>query len=493
MWTFGKKMTLGFGLSFVLLIIVGALSYRGVEILTRTSYMVAHTHQSLDHVNSLLSLLKDAETGQRGFLLTGDDAYLDPYRTAVTDIPLLLGELRSLVSDNPNQQRRLNSATPLVETLLKLHKDRIDMRRQSGEEAALRLVRLGEGKRQMDELRRLFGQMEEEERSLLKQRADEVESAASGVRQAITAGTVVGLLFLCGAAVVLAGVLRNQVGAAVAHVQRSSAELQAAANQQAAGAREAATSITEISTTITELLATSRQIADSAQRVVGIAEQTADAARGGGGTVQTARESITSMREQIDLVVGHMLDLGRKSQQIGAVLDLVAELAEQTNILAINATIEATVAGDAGRRFGVVADEIRKLADRMAASTKDIRAQIDDVRGAVNTTVMATEAGSKAVEAGTRQFSEVAASFGHIGGMVLTTTEAAREIELSTKQQATAVEQLNIALANTAQAARETEASSGQTLQTASQLATMSRELLRLVQAPPSGSTAGST
>ena len=107
---------------------------------------------------------------------------------------------------------------------------------------------------------------------------------------------------------------------------------------------------------------------------------------------------------------------------------------------------------------------------------------IDDVRGAVNTTVMQTETGSKAVDAGGRQFVEVAASFKQIVALVSTTTEAAREIELSTKQQSTAVEQVNVAIANVAQATKETEASSGQTLQTASQLATLSRELLRLVQ-----------
>ena len=104
------------------------------------------------------------------------------------------------------------------------------------------------------------------------------------------------------------------------------------------------------------------------------------------------------------------------------------------------------------------------------------------MRGAVNSTVMATETGSKAVEAGTRQFGEVSGAIAQIASLVQTTTEAAREIELSTKQQATAVEQVNIAIANTAQAARETEASSSQTLQTASQLAGMSRELLRLVR-----------
>ena len=177
-----------------------------------------------------------------------------------------------------------------------------------------------------------------------------------------------------------------------------------------------------------------------------------------------------------------MLELGRKSQQAGGILEIINELAEQTNILAINATIEAAGAGEAGKRFAVVADEIRKLADRVGGSTKEIRGLIDDVRGAVNTTVMTTETGAKAAEGGARQFAEVASAFRQIAGLVATTTEASKEIELSTKQQTTAVEQVNIAITNVAQASKETEASTGQTLQTAFQLTSLSRELLRIVQ-----------
>ena len=178
-----------------------------------------------------------------------------------------------------------------------------------------------------------------------------------------------------------------------------------------------------------------------------------------------------------------MLELGKKSQQAGAVLDIVAELAEQTNIVAINAAIEAAGAGDAGLRFGVVADEIRKLADRVATSTKDIRVMLDDVRGAVTATVMATETGSKAVDTGAAQVADMARSFRQIAAMVATTVEATREIELSTKQQASAVEQVHVAIAGLAQTTRETEAGATQTLQTSSQLTSLSTSLTRLVQA----------
>jgi len=180
-----------------------------------------------------------------------------------------------------------------------------------------------------------------------------------------------------------------------------------------------------------------------------------------------------------------MLVCSASSQQIGVVLDIVGELAEQTNILAINASIEAAGAGDAGRRFGVVADEVRKLADRVSASTKEIRELIDGVRSRVNTTVMATETGAKAVDAGWTQIAAVSSAFQEIAGMVTTTTDASREIELSTKQQSSAVEQVNVAVASVTQATLESEASASQTLATASQLATLSRGLTELVRTEP--------
>jgi methyl-accepting chemotaxis protein len=275
--------------------------------------------------------------------------------------------------------------------------------------------------------------------------------------------------------------LRREVGAAVGHIQSSSAELEAAATLQVSGGREQASAMSEITTTISELLITSRQIAESARRVSTIAEDTADAAERGDATIDQTRTSISAIRSQVDQIVQHMLALGEKSQQIGGVVDLVTELAEQTNILAINATIEATGAGEWGRRFAVVAEEIRKLADRTASSAKEIRALIDDVRGAVNTTVMATEIGAKSVDAGSRQFDDATSSFRTIAQLVATTNDATREIELSTQQQTAAVEQVNMAASDTARVTRETEASAVQTKQTAAHLSNLSGELLELV------------
>jgi CHASE3 domain sensor protein len=481
-WTFGRKIAAGFAVSLVLLIAIGTIAYINISKLTATSGWVTHTHEVLEHIAGVVSQLKDAETGQRGYVITGDVAFLEPYHTGSSEVLTVLKELRKLTADNANQQKRIDAAEPLINAKLAELKQTIDLRRAGNVDETAKIVRAGEGKRLMDDLRRILDEMEIEERGLLKQRAEEGEAAAGGAKSVIVFGTLLCLLCVTAAGILITRSLGRQIGSSVGQIQSSSTELQAAANQQATATKEQATAMSEISTTISELLATSRQIAESAQRVAQIAAQTAAAARSGDATVATAHDSITTIRRQVDLIVNHMLELGKKSQQIGAVLDIVAELAEQTNILAINATIEAAGANEAGKRFAVVADEIRKLADRVAGSTKEIRGLIEDVRSSVNTTIMTTEGGSKSVDAGAKQFSEVAAAFGEIAGLVGTTTEAAREIELSTKQQSTAVEQVNVAITSAAQATKETEASSGQTLQTAVELSGLSHALLRIVQ-----------
>jgi methyl-accepting chemotaxis protein len=480
-WTFGRKVGAGFAVAGLTILLVAGMGYQSTHRLIENDEQVSHTQQVRTETGLLLSLLKDAETGQRGYIITRDDSYLEPFRSALVSIDKAYGNVRSLTSDNATRQRQLDAVKPLIDAKIAELQRTIDLRKAGKADEALKIISGGKGKVLMDQIRGILAEMDQDERSLLDVRREAAESSAQLTKAVILWGSVAGLTFVALIGWFITRSLSQQIGSAVGQIQSSSAELQAAANQQATGAKEQATAMSEIATTISELLATSRQIAESAQRVALIADQTANSAKTGDGTVQRANDSIGSIRRQVDLIVSHMLDLGTKSQQIGAVLDIVSELAEQTNILAINATIEAAGAGDAGKRFAVVADEIRKLSERVTSSTKEIRTLIESVRSAVNTTVMTTETGSKSVDAGSKQFDEVASAFGRIGGLVTTTTDASREIELSTKQQKTAVEQVNVAISNVAQATRETEASSGQMLQTASQLATLSKDLLRIV------------
>ena len=481
-WTFGSRLAAGFVLSAATLLAVAAIGHGATQTLIQNDRAVDHTVQVRRELAELLLDFVNLETGYRGFALAGNDSFLAPYEQATHDTSRQFASVRALIADNPAQQRRLAELDKLGQDKMDHGKSVIDARRAGGLDAAVKLITNGRGKQLMDAVRRGVAEMDREEQTLLERRRAESEASAERAGAAIFWGSVFGTFFVALVGLLISRNLTRQIGSAVRHVQSSSTELQAAANQQATGSKEQSTAMTEVTTTISELLASAKQIAESSRRVASIAEDTVTAAKSGDQIVRRTNESIATIQRQVDLIVSNMLDLGKKSQQIGGILELINELAEQTNILAINATIEAAGAGEAGRRFGVVAEEIRRLADRVGGSTKEIRQLIDDIRSAVNKTVMATEGGNKAVDAGARQFSEVASTFAQIAGMVVTATEAAREIELSTKQQSTAVEQVNVAVASVAQATRETEASSSQTLQTASELASLSRELLKIVQ-----------
>ncbi|WP_203781064.1 methyl-accepting chemotaxis protein [Paractinoplanes rishiriensis] len=479
--TFGTKLAAGFGLTLALTLLMTATSVLALRYVLITKDKVIHSaSQGLVGAEMLSAIMERRIGDYRAYLLSGSDEWFDAATKARTEFLDQVTALRGMLEDPRNLE--LLDAVQASEVKHAAVLDPVmEKRRTITDLNQVPDLSGGTLRPAREALQRDLDALINGVRTTVDEtRTESSERATLSMLVIIGIGT----LLIIGAAAVswrLSRDLKREVGAAVGHIQSSSAELEAAAAQQASGGRDQASAMSEITTTISELLITSRQIADSAQRVSKVAEDTAEAARTGDATIDQTRASITAIRTQVDQIVQHMLALGEKSQQIGGVVDLVSELAEQTNILAINATIEASGAGEWGRRFAVVAEEIRKLADRTAGSAKEIRALIEDVRGAVNTTVMATEIGAKAVDSGSRQFDDATSSFRRIAQLVATTSDATREIELSTKQQTTAVEQVNSAASDTARASRETEASAVQTKQTAAHLSTLSGDLLDLV------------
>jgi methyl-accepting chemotaxis protein len=479
--TFGAKLAAGFGLTLALTVLMTATSVLALRyVLTTKDNVITSTVVNDIGVQELKTLVEKRIADYRAYLLGGTDEWLTATRQDRTDLLAKISELHASLTD-PTALRLLEVVT-VTESQHAAALDEVISRRPAmKDQPNVKQLTNSELRPRREALQKALVDLD-----------DRVHQNVSAMREASSSRASAAIIFIIalGGALILGAAavawrlsrdLRREVGAAVGHIQSSSAELEAAAAQQATGGRDQASAMSEITTTISELLITSRQIADSAQRVSKVAEDTAEAARTGDATIDQTRASITAIRTQVDQIVQHMLALGEKSQQIGGVADLVSELAEQTNILAINATIEASGAGEWGRRFAVVAEEIRKLADRTAGSAKEIRALIEDVRGAVNTTVMATEIGAKAVDSGSRQFDDATSSFRRIASLVATTSDATREIELSTKQQTTAVEQVSSAASDTARASRETEASAVQTKQTAAHLTSLSGDLLDLV------------
>ncbi|GIF02806.1 methyl-accepting chemotaxis protein [Actinoplanes siamensis] len=479
--TFGARIAGGFAVTVSLTLIMAATSVAALTLVVRANHtaVTAATDELLS-AQWLNTAMERRVSSARAYLITGRQAQLDQAQQDRNAFLDQAARLRESLSDE-SARRLLDDVLAAEAEYTALLTPQLEKRRSMRDLAQVsRLL--------TDPLLAARQAVQDANAALVERVRADVEAdrdrAARRATQAITTITVLGLLTVaCGIALArwLTLALRRQVGAAVGHIQSSSAQLETVAAQQVDGGRHQSTVMSEITTTISELLITARQIADNAERVSRTAEDTAAAARHGDATIDQTRASIDVIRAQTDAIVQHMLDLGEKSQQIGTVVGLVSELAEQINILAINATIEATGGGEQARRFAVVADEIRKLADRTAGSAKEIRALIEDVRGAVNTTVVATESGVQAVAVGTRNFDDATAAFRTIAELVSTTNDATREIELSTKQQTTAVEQVNVAATDTVRVSRETETGAAQIKQTAAHLAALSGDLLELV------------
>lgn len=483
--TFSYKLASSFAILIVLSLVIAGLSiYALTKVVSSKDAVIDVSAQSLIGAETLNSAVFRKSAGLRAYLLSGRPEFRAGVQASRVIFQTAYDQLDKLETDQ--QSRGLLQQVRQADVDYENDLTHLMQMKDSGapvETIGHYLVTEAQPSRtRIEDLVDQFAALE-------TKRLDEGRSAssktASEYRTAIIIFFVIILGVGSGLAIFLSRFLRGEIGSAVQDIQSSSIELQNTAAQQATGAREQATAMSEITTTMSELLATSRQIAESSQRVSGIANQTAGSAQAGDKIVRRAGESINGIKRQVDQVVNHMLDLGRKSQHISGVVEIISELAEQTNILAINANIEATGAGESGRRFGVVADEIRKLADHVAGTTKDVRNLVDEVQAAVNSTVMATETSSKAVDTGTRDFSELATSLAQVVSLAATASEAAREIELSTKQQSTAVEQVNAAVANVAQVSRETETSTTQAMQTAAELASLSKRLTLLVRAEP--------
>ncbi|WP_224360305.1 CHASE3 domain-containing protein [Hyalangium versicolor] len=486
--TVGQQVAGGYAAVTVIMVLISIVALKANKEFTQSSQGLSHTYQVIAALDSIPATMRMAEMGTRGFVITGQDAYLQPFQEGESTIHQNLDALQKLLEDTPDQLRRLATIIPGLETRLGEMRTVISTRREKGFEPAQQLILNARSQQLVSELRKRVEEMTAIERDNLEQRNKQAAENARFLNALSRFGVIGMLLVMVGAGLYITRGLKRQIGMAVEHVQSSSTELQAAATQQAAGAREQAAATTEVSTTVRELLSTFRQIAGNAQQVSRAADETVGATRTGAQTVDRAREAIETVRRQVDVIVNHMLDLGKRSQEIGGILDIINELAEQTNILAINATIESAGAGDHGRRFAVVAEEIRKLADRVGASTKDVRTLIDEIRAAANTTIMATEDGSKAVLNSTRQFVDVADTFKRIADLTGANLDVARQIELSTQQQTSAVEQVNSAIQQVAVTAKQTEISSSQTLQTSTHLIQLSRQLSTIVDARHSAS-----
>ena len=259
-------------------------------------------------------------------------------------------------------------------------------------------------------------------------------------------------------------------------LSQSSSEILSATEQQASGAAEQAASISQTTATMEELAATYRQIADNADHVVRMAEATMGNAESGQQAVANTLGSMEQIKARTQSSANKILALGERSQQIGQVLSMINNSADQPKILALTAAIEAARAGEAGKGFSVVAVEIRKLAESVVDSTGEISTIMTEIQAAANDLVISTEQELKQVGEGVELAHVTGDSLEQILDMIEQTTVAAKEISVATQQQKSATDQVVRAMKEVASVAQQTAAGSKQVAGSAEMLAGIARD-----------------
>lgn len=255
------------------------------------------------------------------------------------------------------------------------------------------------------------------------------------------------------------------------------------ANQtMAAAVEEMASSVAEITSTMEELSTSSTQIADHSQSVVDVANQTLERSRKGSAAMQLLQSKMQHIRSDSEQSLAEIMALGTKSKQISKVMELINTLAAQTKLIAFNAALEASSAGESGRRFSVVANEIRRLADSVTDSTQEIEGHTDDIQTAINRLVVASEKGAASIENGVEVSMNTAEDLDAVLKAASQTSSAAQQISLSTQQQKTASNQVVIALRDIDSASARNAHSVRSISEISQDMIQMSAELNALVQ-----------
>ncbi|NHZ98981.1 methyl-accepting chemotaxis protein [Massilia sp. CCM 8734] len=478
----GARLYLGFAAVVLLLVLLVSVSYVNFKKLGAANDINVHTYQVVAEINAALSQLINIETGQRGFLLTGNPASLEPYNAGKAAFLKHVKQAAALTADNPVQQERLQRLQREQEGWLASAIDPAIAQRKAAADGDMAGVvaaeKEGKGKKGMDAMRVLIAEVTGAEEVLLVQRARDAKELDTQTAAMLIGGGVLAAVLASVIALWLArnitAPLRRAVsfaqqvaeGDLSAHVEADSTDeigellgalktmntslarivgevrtgtdtIATASAQISSGnfdlssrTEQQAGSLEETASSMEELTATVKQNADNARQANQLATDASEVAVRGGAAVS-----------QVVHTMGAINDSAKKIVDIIGVIDGIAF---QTNILALNAAVEAARAGEQGRGFAVVASEVRNLAQRSAGAAKEIKALIDN--------------SVEKVELGTRLVDQAGVTMGEVVGSVRRVNDIISEIAHASDEQRAGIEQVNAAITQMDEATQQNAA-----------------------------------
>jgi methyl-accepting chemotaxis protein len=460
--TVGQIVPIGFGVVLTVAGIATTVTEFAKGNLKETQGLVSHTYQVQEKLRQIEKDLVDAETGQRGYLVTGATNYLEPFDSGQKAFQLHIGELKKLVSDNSTQVTRAEAVEQTAKQKFSELEETINLKKAGKEKDAVALVLTNKGKQIMDDMRAKLNVMYQEEQRLLAER-----TKASTQVQVLSSIVGWGGLIICiGAGLFVSYYVANYIARliigpitdAAKAVASSSAGIADTVEKQERSVLDQTNSVNETTSIIEELGIFALQSAEQAESAAGGAKQALSLAEGGTQTVGRTIEGISGLRDQVTAIANQIIRLSEQTAQISTVSDLVADLANQTNMLALNAGVEAARAGEQGKGFAVVAGEVRKLADQSKKSAERINSLVNEVQAAINSTVMVTDEGTKKATVGIELAEETGDVFAGIADSVNQVFLNTQQISQSAKQQAVSVQQVVAAMNVINLGAKETAA-----------------------------------
>jgi methyl-accepting chemotaxis protein len=262
----------------------------------------------------------------------------------------------------------------------------------------------------------------------------------------------------------------------------SSSEILASTTQIASGSAETAAAISETTTTVEEVCQAAQLSSQKAKNVSDNAQRVAQVSQSGQKAVDETVDGMNRIREQMDVIAQTVVRLSEQTQSIGGIIASVTDIADQSNLLAVNAAIEAAKAGEQGKGFAVVAQEIRNLAEQSKQSTNQVRNILNDVQKATSAAVLATEQGNKMVEAGVKQSVQAGEAIRVLAESSNEAVQATTQIVASSQQQLVGMDQIGTAMQNINQAGMETAASMTQAEDSVKNLHEVGQKLKELVE-----------
>lgn len=274
--------------------------------------------------------------------------------------------------------------------------------------------------------------------------------------------------------------LMAETNGGIATLGAAASEILASTMKGAAGASQTAAAVSEATATVEEVKQTALLASDKSRRVSDAARQAAGIAARGRQAVEESVHGMESVQEKMESIAATIVRLSERSQAIADITVTVGGLADQSNLLAVNAAIEAAKAGEHGKGFGVVAQEVRALAEQSRQATRQVREILGEIQKSIGAAVMITEQGAKSVAQGVVRSTEAGDAIRSLADSIGDAAEAAAQIAASSQQQLAGMDQVALAMANIRQVSAENAASSRQSGQAAQNLNELGIKLRQL-------------